>query len=429
MSGVHGLEGVPNTSMLHHAHQPRQTNAPGDKMVAYLPISDAAFGSTFYCNLTPIDMVVEEAYVELNLTTAGGTAGAKYVSAPNMVGTNGIQLRFDQTSVYTQSEFETMYYDLLHFPHSQMLRRRYISNCLSGDSIYAYNSTTIATQSNQAAGGTIYLPLNAISDKILKNIGPLSAWAAGKWSVAINLVAVANAVTGTDAVAGTGAVSSARLVLIGHREDSKNAQGVSLAAAGDGIKIVFSQANHGVFTALSGATDAPLNFGNLSGEMTGFIIGKRTKAAYTALTGSTLDKVNWVNASSLTDTIEAGILSSPTRVFGIAVPQFAAQNVFPSDSFEGSNYAITDTSFIGPLADLTHSRLDLALRGIIPVAMEEKATMGQRFGTFSGAMRINQDLIITLRETFAADTRIDCDVLIRRILVVRHAGFVLVNEE
>jgi hypothetical protein len=116
-------------------------------------------------------------------------------------------------------------------------------------------------------------------------------------------------------------------------------------------------------------------------------------------------------------------------VFGIAIPQFAARLVALADSFEGSPYMIGDTAYTGPSPTMTAYRLDGADRGIMAVSMEDKATMGQRFGSFSGAMRINNDFQITLRETFGQDTRIDLDVLIRRILVVRHSGFVMVNEE
>ncbi len=424
MAGVSGLERIKDTGMMHHPHQPRQVDAPGDKFVQILPFNTPAYGQANTVYLPPLDMVVEEAYIEIRIAAVGGTGSPILCPSQTMIGPNGVQLKYDGTTLYTLSEFEAVYYDYLNFDKPNLERRMVLYGDSSGS-----NAVDASTET------TVYVPLSSISDKLLKHIGPLSAYAANKWSIQFDLLAKNRIVMGTNSTAATGGdINSMRLVLIGHREDSVNAQAVSMALAGDGIKLVFSQANHGRTVAASGTDPITVSFSNLAGECTGVIVGQRASGAWLSTAPNAINHLSWLNYNANGDTIEIGTQANPTRIFGQAVPQQMARLCLPSDSFDGSATFLNDqldwNAAPGTANSALSNLLSPAEKGIMAIALEEKATTGMRYGLFSGALRLNNDFQATFRNaTSRTAGYIDIDVLIRRVLVLRHTGFVMVNEE
>jgi len=421
MAGVSGLERIKDTEMMHHPHQPRQSDAPGDKFTQILPFPSPTYGAVNTIFLTPLDMVVEEVYVEVVTAALGGVANPVWAPAQTWVGNNGIQLKYDRTPVYTQSQFETTYYDYLNFDKPNLERR-----------LVAYGDVS---NGNSLAGNAVrthYVPLSAISDKLLKHIGSLSAYAASKWSIDFDLPTMAQLVRGTNTTAATGgAIQSMSLVLVGHREDSRNAQAYSMALAGDGIKVVFSQANHGRTAAAAASADQTIGFTNLAGECTGIIVGQRLQAGWIGATPDVLNRLQWVNYDGIADTINIGTQANPSRIFGQAVKQRMARLLMPTDSYDGSNTFVTDQLAVNTASGLAASYIAPVQKGIIAISLEEKATTGMRYGMFSGALRLNNDFQMTLSNGTTTRTAdyIDVDVLIRRVAVFRHTGFLMVNEE
>lgn len=421
MAGVSGLERIKDTGMMHHAHQPRQSDAPGDKFTQILPFAAPAYGQVNTVYLTPLEMVVEEMYVEVVTAAVADTANPIWAPAQTWVGNNGIQLKYDRASVYTQSQFETTYYDYLNFDKPNLERR-----------LIAYGDVSHTHSVSATNVQTRWIPLSAISDKIMKHCGSLSAFAASKWSIDIDLPPMSKLVRGTDATAATGgAILSMSLVLVGHREDSANTLRYSMALASDGIKIVFSQANHGRTAAPAAQVDQTISFSNLAGECTGIIVGQRTQDGWNGISPDKLNRLEWVNYDGIDDTINIGTQANPSRVFGQSVKQRMARLIMPTDSFDGSNTFVTDQLAINTASGLAGSYIAAVQKGIIAISLEEKATTGMRYGMFSGAMRLNNDFQMTLRNGTTTRTAnyIDVDVLIRRTLVLRHEGFLMVNEE
>jgi hypothetical protein len=323
--------------------------------------------------------------------------------------------------VYTQSQFETTYYDYLNFDKPNLERRLVAYGDLSDGNTLAGNAVH-----------THYVPLSAISDKLLKHIGSLSAYAASKWSIDFDLPTLAQLARGTNTTAATGGdIQSMSLVLVGHREDSRNAQAYSMALAGDGIKVVFSQANHGRTAAAASSVDQTIGFTNLAGECTGIIVGQRLQSGWIGATPQALNRLQWVNYDGVSDTINIGTQANPSRVFGQAVKQRMARLLMPTDSYDGSNTFVTDQLAVNTASGVAGSYIAPVQKGIIAISLEEKATTGMRYGMFSGALRLNNDFQMTLTNGSTTRTAdyIDVDVLIRRVAVFRHTGFLMVNEE
>lgn len=431
---VSGLANVASTTMMHQPHQVRSVDSPGDRFALTIPFDGTpAFGRSNRIFLPPLEMVVEDAYIELQLSTlsvAGATVAQTHVlPTANWIGTGGIQLLYKAQSLYTASEPELILTEYLNTENAMQLTRR-----LALVSDYA-PETAVAGYQLAPQAGTVtsyFIHLKPLIEKELGNAGPLNAYAANAWSIDLNLNSFANCLSSdTNAITGTPSikVEQFRLHLVGHREDAANAMAVSQSLAGDGIKCVFNQANHSPQTLPTTSANHVVALSDLEGEATDVWLMIRDGDAYAA--SSSLNRVRntWETGlfapSANSDLLSLGTSSNPTRIYGQPQSLYLIQNLFQGTAYDG-------TVFVEkwPVDGANKVREHVSA---MCVALCEAATMGQRFGTYSGSVRLKNDFRATFN--FAAAPggtlgyRLDIIVFIRRVLVLTHAGIIMVNEE
>ena len=484
---VSGLAGVSGADMLHQPHQARMDASPGDKFSLVLPFPDgSAFGRSNRIFLPPLEMVVDQVMVEFKVTgvDSGSAMEPTYTWIGDTTGNSGIQLLYKAQSIYTATEGELIAYQYANCPNSpNQLRELEMQNDVlaHGRRNRGVELSAPATNSNAYGCNYYYLKLGPIVDKELAHAGPLNAYAASAWSIDVPLREAAACVAGSGS--STLSLAGMRLILTGHREDSVNAMLVSEALAKDGIRIIFSQANHKRETITGGVneTSHTTTLSELEGEVTDVWVLQRESAAWTSTTESTKCNLNWCNGKKngtgvvmgtsagdtikgeqignvtlvqspgfnrTVDTLSLGTLENPTRVYGQAVPIYTVKNGLMSRSYDGAPYFSNHNPGNGEL-HVSSIGTDLYINDFVPLVrdsqilymtMQEGGTTGQRYGVYSGSFRIKNNFRLGYAvpggfgnhwsgsAAAYANVIFDTIVYIRRVLVITHSGIMMVNE-
>lgn len=414
---VHGLAEVPDANMLHQPHQPRRTSAPGTRITRVLNFDTPDFDKVNRVNIPPMEIVPENALVEITISALAGDANEYLEPAQTWISPQGIQLLYNGQSVYYQSEFETLTFDWLHQDGAANTGRKL--------DMYNDVDSTEAIARGTAAW-TYYIPLSPMVYKLLSNVGPMASYAASKWAIEVGLLPLSRIAHADGAGPVTATITSMRLLVNGHLEDSANAQAVSVKLANDGIRVIMSQPNH-IRTSLAAAPgQQAISLSEVQGEVTSIVAGVRVTTGLTSTTPSTKNNLDWQIFPLATDTIAIGTQTDPTRVHGRFLPILYFQKGEMGQSYSGSiSFPYTIMNKAGTAGALTK-----VAGGLIPLSLCEAASGSQKFGMFSGSLRINNDFRLTfdLGTTPAAST-LDLLVYVRRVMVFRHDGFTVVNEE
>jgi len=398
-----------DSSMLHHPHQRGSLSSPGDRFVQVVDFDSPGWDRNNRVDLPVLDMVIDDCYVEFQVSAVATTSTPSYAPCQSWINSNGVQLLYSNQNVYTMTEAEAILYARIN-PQNHMWLSKYLE---------ATNDVPVATRrTNNSAGIVYYLWLGPIIKKILSHAGPISSYASKKWSIILGLLPFNRVAEGGNGTAATGgSFTSMRLILSGHRESSDNIQRAADALAGEGIRISFNQANHQQSTYSASATSHQVNLTALEGEATDIWIMQRVTAGLTSTTPNTVNHYNWQNFEVAGDTIEVGTQQNPTRVFGIALPQRTIRLISQGESYTGSPIFV----------DSEGTQYD---ESWMAISLSEGGTIGQKFGAYSGSLRLknNFQYILRFSTTVTANT-VDTIVYIMRDMLLKHAGMVMINRE
>ena len=391
-------------------------------------------------------MVVDEMWVEFNLVQVdssggGAQASCSYVPTPSFISDNGVQLFYNGQSVYTLSEAEA--YHCLFFQsenQQQFARRAAAQNVYARPTISTASINGPAEQKNAKHPTALYYLDLRVLLKIMKNCGPLGAYAPNKWSISVGLVN-ANLVGQTTLTASTTVVdmgfttgNAMRLLLNGHREDAQNVMRISQALAADGIKLAFSQSNHFRYSVASTTTGlVPYAITSLEGEATGIQFFNRKTDGLTAIStaGQSVNKLDFTLLQSPDQQLAVGTQSNPTRIYGQYLPYETLRFLAQGAAYNGGPVWTDNNSTVA--AGTTTEQVQKHI-SMVAMPLCEAASDGQMFGTYSGSVRLKNDFVITLNMGTAIgggsanNQTVDILVFIRRIMVITHLGIVMMNE-
>jgi len=418
--GVSGLVDGATAAALHHEHQGRDGAAPGTQYSTQLPFVAPAFGQVNTIYLPPMPMVMKDAWIELEVAAIAGPTTPAF--APCQTWIQNINLLYRRNTVYSMSEPECLAESYYNSKNSQDLNKR----------LDLMNDVAVVTRRLRclASSNTTYtymIPLRRLVDAILSKAGPMNAYSAQSWSIDVNLLALNQIAGGASTTAATGgAISSAKLVMVGHKEDPANTTRIqnALKSENGGIAIKFEQSQYRRFSYAASAAGATISMPELQGEMTSFMIMQRTVAGVDGVTPSTVNHLAFQVFDNVGDTLAIGTQADPQALFGQAMPQRVLRSA-ASDSFAGcSDFLAQDP--VGTVANAIAQRHN----GILWYSLEDAATLGQREGVFSGVLRIQNDFQIVF--AFASTTTanyVDVVVYLRRNIVLTESGFGVINEE
>lgn len=410
MSTVSGLVSAGSeTSMLHHPHQVSDLNSPGDRFVQIVDFDSPAYNRNNRVDVPILDMVVDDAWIEFDIGAVATTSTPSMAPVQTWINSNGIQLLYKNQQVYTMSEAEAVTWMRANASNATKLHKM----------LDATNDLAVATRRTRNSGGNIYyLWLGPLIQKILSHAGPLTAYPSKAWSLVVGLLPFNQIAEGGNSTAATGGtINSMRLVCSGHRESAANAQRVADALAGEGVRISFNQANHQRTTHASGVASHQINLTALEGEATDVIILQRATAGLDATAPDDVNHLNWSLYDAFADTIEMGTQANPTRVFGLALPQRTIRLIEQGDAYAG-----------GPI--FVDSEGNGRNESVLYIALCEGATLAQKFGTFSGALRIKNNFQAILRfSTSAVADTVDVIVYVMRDMLLKHEGMIMINRE
>ncbi len=123
---VTGLVNVPNSAMLHQPHQVRAVDSPGDRFALSVPFESFGFDRNVRIFLPPLEMVVEDMYIvlDLNFDDAGTAATFLASNTQTWLGSGGAQLLYKSQSLYTMSEAEALVHPYLNTENQMQMWRR-----------------------------------------------------------------------------------------------------------------------------------------------------------------------------------------------------------------------------------------------------------------------------------------------------------------
>lgn len=446
MASVSGLAlAGQDALMLHQPHQARDFDAPGDKFIRVLNFDSPTFGKNNTVQLEALEMVVDEIWVEFQLSQLSATqsnAKGEYVPVPTMISDNGCQLFYNGQSVYTISEAEALIYPFANCENEMQLLRRLDAGVVyprrPDGTAWSLAETPATTRNEEDDPALYYMDLRPFL-KILKHAGPLNAYAPNKWKISVGLLAStqvgqSNFDSGGSASVVTGmaiANTNMRLILSGHREDAQNTQRISQSLATDGIKLSFTQSNHFRYDMANTSTNFPFSLTSLEGEATDiWIMGRgTTRLTSTTATGQLVDHMQFPAWDSFDQLLAIGTQSNPTRVNGLYLPIKTMKLLQQGTAYNGGPMWLTQPARTtnGALVDLTLHKL-----AVVMAPLAEAASDGQLYGTYSGSIRLKNDFVINFQmgtaHGISGGLTIDIIVYIRRNMVITHLGIVMMNE-
>jgi hypothetical protein len=115
--------------------------------------------------------------------------------------------------------------------------------------------------------------------------------------------------------------------------------------------------------------------------------------------------------------LQLGTAAEPQKLYGKEMYYDDLKTMFQGYGFDSAETYMTGE---GNLVDT----------GILCLPLCEKFTMGNRFGGFSGALRIQNDFNIQFRwaSTTTVPIRVDVVLFTRRVAVFLHEGVKVINE-
>jgi hypothetical protein len=452
--GVSGLTLIPETQMLHQTHQPRMVDSPGNRYVNFFTFDAPNWNRINRVKFNALSMVVEDVWVEFEVTRLAqetdSAAFATYLPPPaSWIGDNGVQLMYKDQEVYKMTEIECRFSDKIY-------EDNYLRQIMKNEASDETDNVTLLNLWKGAAWDDpitrkVFMHCRVIADKIESHKGAEGAYASNAWSLDVSLRNVLALITGgASAVVSTSTFTIDKMTcyFIGHAEDSANMLRVSKALALDGVKLVMDAPYNDKIDLSATSTTVPytLAFPSMEGELTQIWLVPRYSAGLDSVTATTVNRSGWmskVDAQKLR--ISIGTKTQPQALWGQILDYDTAKLLVNGYGYEGGNYifnrrmdsgavfapaAVQDgttpfevTTYPTPVDQFTQTN---AL--FIPLA--EKAGMGQRFGTYSGAVRIKHDFQIQIYvdSNLSAAVRFDVVLFVRRVIVLGHESIKIVNE-
>lgn len=411
MTSVSGLVASgTETSQLHHPHQVATLTSPGDRFIQIVDFDSPGWNRNNRVDIPILDMVVDDLWVEFNFPAITGPTTPSLAQVQTWINDNGVQVLYKNQSIYTMTEAEAIVWPKANPQNLQRLQQQ----------LDAMNDVALATRRTRNAGGaTYYMWLGPLAKKIFMHAGPISAYASKAWSLIVGLLPLNRVVEGASATAGAQAAGfNMRLICCGHRESAANVQRVADALAGEGVRNAFNQANHIRSAYAAGITSHTVQLTALEGEATDVVIMQRVTAGLTATAPDAVNHFNWVNFDNYADTLEMGTQANPTRVFGLALPIRTIKLLEQGESNTGGPIYVDSE---GAARNDSWAWISLC----------QGSTMGQKFGTYSGALRLKNNFQYIMRfatGTATANT-VDTIVYVMRDMLLEHKGMMMINRE
>ncbi len=430
--GVSGLEMVPDANVLHQPHQEKLMDSPGDRYTRVFEFSSPEFDKGNQIKLTALPMVIEDMWIEFDVTKSATAATAIYLPPPaSWVGPNGVVLYKEGMEVYRATEAELRMCDKFLTTNAQEQLR---FNEASDET----DNTTLNTMWNLTGSGSINrkvkMHLRPIAEKIMSHMGSLGAYASNHWMLDVGLLGItriaAGSATATDTVF---TINGMRIYITGHREDSQNQSRISRALAADGVKISFDAPFHTSFilpASDSLNTVQTLKFPSVEGILTSVWIVPRRAAGLSTTTTANVNRSGWIAYEDLRGiTLGVGTQGMPTAFYGKYIEYNELKQLAQGHGYSGSSYIINRGTDADAMPTLPRSNTNAM---VLPFA--EKMDMSQRFGSWSGGIRVNNDFQIqfvypALSITEAkGDIHLDVLVWVRRTAILAHNKVSIVND-
>lgn len=440
LAGRSGLQPTSSSkqgaSMLHQPHQAGFTD-PGDLYIRQYLFQTHSMGAVNEVSFTNIPMVLSDAWVTATMTLANGSNQSDLPPMAYWLSYVGCILRHEGQEVMRLTLEEAITWNATNSPGH--LREYY-------EIAETYFNRAAKTTNSQYK---FRLSLRPIIERLMQNFGPLKAYAAGKWSLALGLKSVAE-IQEVDTDLWTLNATGLSLTLMGHREDDTNTNLISLALAERGLNIIAEwpfQITKTLAQAAGVTAPAEFAFNSLSGDMVGIVLLFRNTTDINAATASknarsTIDFGSVDATRVLSDAqklkVRIGTSGSPDEYLGqpisagdLAVTA-ANYSVDYTQQYRSLDLMTAVTTFPDPLYVTTLSPSNHQL-GTLVIPMSAKYTMDQRTGMYNGMMPIRQNLIVQVVNdsgaslTAASGYTITCIVYCRRSVLVTHGGVQVVN--
>lgn len=416
-----------DSARLHQPHQSRGDES-GNHYALYFPFSSIAFGGESVIELQSVPMEIDNAYLVFNQAVLATTTSPGLVQTPFYIASQGIQLRYADQTVYTLSPEECYSYPIVNAKNEGEILRHL--NLINEGAIPQIKGKD---QANDAAG-LRFIPLLPMVDKWLSQIGPLSAYPSGKWSISVPWVAslahVGTSVDDTTAVTG-GAISNLNLLLTGHSENSQNAGNFAKALANDGVEFTFLQPVQFSQTYSASATSAQVLMNSLQGDLDNMVVMERVTANLTSTAPQTNCKTQWALYPLSTDTLSVGTSSNPTYMYGKAVPlELLRLGVMGRNGVSfGGSYISRGLSLIDDPITVNGDLPRVVNTSIKVLNCSENSSMAQEVGAYSGSVRVFNDwqMNYAFGSTVTADT-ITVIAYLRKRAVVTYGGVSISDE-
>ena len=416
-----------DSARLHQPHQVR--GEAGNHYALYFPFSSIAFGSESVIELQSVPMEVDDAYLVFSQAVLATTTSPGLVQTPFYISSQGVQLRYADQTVYTMTPEECYSYPIINAKNEgEVLRFLQLINEGQVPAIKGKD------QKNDAAG-LRFIPLKPMVDKWLSQIGPLSAYPAGKWSISApfvtSLASVATSASDSTAATG-GAISGLNLLLTGHSENSENAGRFAKALSDDGVEFTFLQPVQFSQTTTAGDDTAQILMNSLQGDLDNMVVMERVTANLISTTPDTNCKTQWALYPLATDTISVGTSSNPTYLYGKPLPQELLRlGVMGRNgvSFGGSYISRGSPIIDDPITE--NGDLPRVVNTSIKVLnCSENSSMSQEVGAYSGSVRVFNDWQMNYAFGSSGNTADTITVIayLRKKAVVSYGGVSISDE-
>lgn len=388
-------------------------------MIRTVRFDQPAFDQPNTVQFNTLNMLVTDVYVRFDLGAIPTTPGLKLEPTTTWIGPGGVIFGQHEAVMYQcqQEELITYYYDnpgTFNDFTDQMVAHNDWAYTPAG-----FSGKRSGGQEGGSTGGFL-LKLAPISDKIFSKIGSLNAHQPKSLYLTVNLAKSARIVT---ASAGTPEPPASEIpiqfmevILVGHREDRLAVAKYQRALLGDGIRFALEQPNYVSQVVPASQSSAQLSAPSISGDVTYFKFLLRNNDAFTESVNPENSKnLDWITSvlASMDSTLNIGTPESESEVFGKPTPLKILQQAYKGSSIAGS------TRFLGPEGELRET-------AEIPVPMGMDTSAGQTEGVWSGAYRVQNNLVANF--AFAPDSGsaamlINWLVYTRRVILIGANAF------
>lgn len=416
VSTLSAVQGGVAAADLHHAHQMRDTTAPGDRMMRIQPFSGPKFDAVNELQLNTLNMVVDEVYIEFRLGAIPTTPGLKLEPTSTWLGPSGVQLFLHESSMYQMLEAEAISYEYLNQgSHTQFVDYQLATN--------DWSYTAAGFAGKQSGSDIVYMKLGPIANKIMNKFGSINAHQPKSISLSVDLkrsTEIVSAASGTPSPPDSEIpINTMRLILVGHREDRASVAEYQRALLGEGIEIRYSQPNYQTTLLDASTTGFTVTMPQVSGDVDMFVLMQRNNDELTErINPESSRNLSWLTYDDRDSTLDIGTSDSPSEVFGLAQPQKTLRLLYSGRSLTGG-CCFMDTAG------------ELRKTGMLAIPLGEHETAGQMDGVYSGAMRVQNNLQFVWAWSGSgttANTRLDTLVYVRKRMRIGADGFSSVNE-